>query len=245
MGLEKNLIEDPIFEIAQGNVPDKNTLSIGGNTQSMVADVEETVWDEGGLLNILSTETPLYGSSDNISDIGISIAVNGVDGNFNFVTRLFVTNGQNQVILNAGLLLVVQILPLSATPQGNIYIATADAAPGGIPAKAKIQGKCIQGTNLSSAAVDAVAPGKTAYIRVVEHTTGKLKDIDVIVNFKTFGGLWRKFPRIHLAEAAKELSKDVYSPFSEKTIILLNAISKDDQASLSMGMFLIEVKNKT
>ena len=236
--------KDPFLEIAIGNTPDKLLQAFGGNTQSLSAGVEETVWDQGGLLTLLTADTQLYISSSSAADVGIVVVVTGFLADLTAVNRIVVTNGQNQVALS-GLIMIVEVVAVvSATPAGDLYVAETDSLTGGVPdTTSKIQGKVIQGNNTGINSVAVITVGTTAFIRGIEYTTGKLKDIDIIIKFTPFGGITRNFPRIHLAEAPAVLNKEIYTAIPGGSILQLNAIAKDDNASLSAAFYYTEVEN--
>jgi len=237
--------KDPQLEIAQNKVADKRHRALGGNNNFLNANKEESIWDQGGLLTITDTNKTLYASSSSSSDVGVNLVILGWDDNLETAFRLVTTNGQNQVALNADLAFISNVALLAGPePQGDIYIAESDTLIGGVPqTQSKIQAKMIQGNNASYNAVDVASPGTTWFIRVIEYTTGKLNDIDIVINFKPLGESWIKFPLIHLSESPIDISKDIYTRLIEKSIILVNAISRDDGAALSAGIFFDEVDN--
>ena len=131
---------DFFVEVALGNIRRWDDDRITGRNFNIGNSVFETLWDQGGNYNYLSGATTLFASSSSAGDTA-TVLVSGLDINFDRINSQIALTGQTQVALPDQFFRVHTVLTLTGTLAGDVYIAETDAAPGGVPAAAKVQAK--------------------------------------------------------------------------------------------------------
>lgn len=184
---------DFFLDIAKGNVPGSSIQFILGNNPGVtLANIDEVAWDQGGTYTYLSAAATLNVSSSSALDIGQTIVVVGLDGDYNEVIRIGVLNGQNQVALDGPLLRVHLAQNFSGTDLvGDVYIAETDTLTLGVPDDVtKIKGKIRLGKGITRQFTYTVPAGKSLYITEQVLILGKNFDVDAAFRLRALGGVF-------------------------------------------------------
>lgn len=236
-------VKDFNIEIERGKIEGHRIINIEGRNPSLAFETEETIWDQGGIYTYLTEDTQLYVSSSSAADINIPITIEGLDDQYNEVTRTGILNGQNQVAIDGNIFRIFHaVVRGSVYPQGDIYLAESDTLTGGVPdTETKIKAKIIQGRGNTSMGMYTVPAGKTAYGIVVIFVVGKGDDI----NFKPFGRLQGE---IFTSQGEFNLYQNVHSfelvgiSLPEKSDLEYRAVAGNAEATatLFLGAYLID-----
>lgn len=136
--------KDYLIEVASGNVAGDEDERFTGRSLSIGTGAFETLWDQGGDLTYLTSNTQLYISSSSASDTTVAVRIEAMTDDYERITYTVTCNGQTQVALPGLAFRVIQCLVLAgaATPVGDLYIAETDTLTGGVPDNAaKIKSK--------------------------------------------------------------------------------------------------------
>lgn len=171
--------KDQSCDITLGKVPGQFWWPVGGRSPNMIADIEETIWDQGGIYDYLSADTTLYVSSSDVGDTDVDLTIFGMTDDFVEVVRTVNTNGQNQVPITGDLFRIFFIVVSGAiAPLGDLYIAESDSLTGGVPdTAAKIKAKIIQGKNATHMANITIPAGHIGIITTAVYSAGKGDEI--------------------------------------------------------------------
>lgn len=238
------LYADYLIEVASGNVAGQTPVTVIGNNPNMQADTQEHIWDQGGLLTYLTSDTQLYASSTNASDTTVTLSVPGLDDTYAEVTRTVTLNGQNQVALSGDMFRVFDATVTGNTePLGDIYISETDSLTGGVPDTAsKIKQKIRQGKNSAQCAFYTVPAGKSLYFTGITYVAPKGVDIDFISRFRLFGGLFFSNAEFNLYQSIHRADiKGQTIP--EKTDLDFIGIASNAGSSATISLTFILIDN--
>lgn len=198
----------------------------------LIINVNETIWDAGGLYSYPSsalsmTVTSASGATDN----GIQVTVIGLDSSWNEVTQTVTLSGTGTATLSTALLRVYRAFVSGSTaPTGTIVVANGGTTYAQITA----------GENQTLMAVYTVPAGKTLYINTgtVTHgtdTTGAYMTVRFMV--RAFGGVFRTSTKVDIT------GRDLVFPFKyplrlpEKTDLEVRAICSKNQNNAVSATF--------
>lgn len=190
---------DFFMETAFGNIPGITRIAFGGTNEDINSGQNEFIGSLGGGYNTagryLTANTLLYFSSTNTDDDQLWVA-SGLweddDGNWVDVVRFGALDGNNQVVLNAEMIRVPQIINIDSTDSdGEVWLAESDDLTGGIPnttSKQKI--KAIAGRQTGTNALATIPSNKIAYFSQLEGSVGESNDALIYVWLRAFGGVF-------------------------------------------------------
>lgn len=240
--------KDFFYKVLTGKLTGLSADAFAGNNPDLQDGVEETIWSQGGELNILTTNTSLFVSSTAAGDTSILVLVTGFDDSFNVVSRLATLNGQSQVALNADMMIVDGIQPLGLAT-GDLYVAeesTGGDLVGGVPQTvSKIQIKMIAGRGAGFNALEVVPAGKTGYLHEISGSISKGNDASIFLKFLPFGLPAFIFaPEFNSFQGTFDFNQVAGNILPEKTIILFSALTSDEGASVTAGGKLVLEDNE-
>lgn len=251
------------LEVSKGNVPGSSLLTLFGRSTNVGSTATESIWDYGGNYTYLTTDTQLYASSTSASDTDVDIIVQGLDANYEEVTRTVNLNGQSQVALS-GLMFRVHTAftaPTSNnTPLGDVYIAETDTLTAGEPntaskVKSMIKlardaagtiidtGTDFASDNFSHNGFYTVPAGKTLYAYYAVVFIGKNDDVTFSGRIRLFGGHWwnRSPSELYQNSPVQEFQTRLAIP--EKTDLEWRAIAGTAGAAVNFQLQLLIVDN--
>ncbi len=193
---------DYLMEVASGNIPGDEDERFTGRCLKIGQGIFETLWDQGGDLVYLTSDTQLFISSSDAADVGVFVRVEAMTDDYERITYTVETDGQTQVPLSGLAFRVIQCLTLagSAIPVGDLYIAEADTLTAGVPQTAsKIKSKIslspgdsgqFASTNITHNGFFTVPAGKRLHSLIYLGTTAKNCDIVADLRVRANGGAW-------------------------------------------------------
>lgn len=193
--LQQEIPKDYFVEVSEGNINGAVMVQFTGTNLSIGNSTRETLWDQGGNYNWLTTDTELFVSSTSASDTAVTLAVVGLDDNYLEVTRVVVLNGQTQVAVVGDMFRIYALVVISdTTPLGEVYLAESDTLTGGVPNTAsKIQSKIplsagevgiYASNNISHNGFYTVPAGKTLRGLILFMSSPRGDDIHLQVRFR-------------------------------------------------------------
>ena len=198
-GLLINEPRDQYLEIGTGRDPLRTPELVVGITPPVPMAIESFVWDHADILPLRSdipAAADLFISSTNAADTTQTVSVFALDSSFDSIILSATLNGQNQVQLinidtsgNDEVIWVQAARAFVSTPLGDVFVALTSATPGGIPSTtAAIQGKIIQGNNITRMAAYTVPNGMSAVFMAIRGNTDDDSKVATIVpQVTTFG----------------------------------------------------------
>lgn len=193
---------DYLVEVASGNIEGDEDERFTGRSLNVGTGVFETLWDQGGDLEYLTSDTQLYISSSSASDTTVLVRVEAMTADKERITYTVTTNGQTQVALSGLAYRVLQCLVLlgTDTPVGDLYIAESDTLTDGVPSTAsKIKSKIalepsdsgqFASTNITHNGFYTVPAGKRLHSLIYLGTTAKGDDVRADLRVRADGGAW-------------------------------------------------------
>jgi len=125
-----------------------------------VQNVEETVWDHGGVYAYPSSATVMTLSSSSASTNAV-VSVVGLDANYREQTEIVTTNGQTPVSTTKSYLRINAAYALTGTVADSIYVGTG-VVTDGVPAN--VYARIINGNNRTEQGIYTVPAGHTLYV---------------------------------------------------------------------------------
>lgn len=244
---------DRYWEIAAGEVGRFEVINkFGRNPDVDTGTDPEDIWSQGGTYTYLTTGTQLFLSSSNAGDT-IDITVEGLDENWDPKTETTTLTGQTQVALPGLWMRVFRAFNADSDLTdgvgtdllGDVYVATTDAAPGGVPAVAtKIKAKIdvlFQQTHMTHYAIPR---WHTGYITEHYMTLNSATGVAILnVEVREFGNVFRSMFIVGLdANADSSFKYPFFAPFviPQRTDIkfVAQSVSADD-SDINAGYQLI------
>lgn len=130
---------DFLIEVSKGNIPGHSLIfKFGRNDDIDIGTVPEDVWTYGGTYTYNDTPSVQYISSDDPTDLGMIITVEGLDANYQPQSIQVVLNGQTQTQIGTGETFVRVFRAFNSGPiefSGNllIYDDTVTSVTLGVP----------------------------------------------------------------------------------------------------------------
>lgn len=216
------------LQVARGQIALHEPLFKYG-TNPLIINVEETVWDVGGLYTWIANAAPLVATSaSGATDAGVTGTVQGLDANYNEISEDFTLDGSGTYTTSASFYRVHRAFITGANaPAGNINFTIG----------ATTYARITAGENQTLMAVFTVPAGKTLYLTqgIATHGTDT-SGAYMTVRFKTrsAGSVFRTAVTVDL------IGSEIIFPFNqplkiaEKTDVQVCAIcSKNQNNALS------------
>jgi len=235
------------LQAARSQISFHKTLFKYGYNPNII-NVDETIWDGGGIYAYPAAAAIMYVSSSSANDTSAgtgarTVLVSGLDANYNEVEETVTLNGQTQVATTTEFLRVfrsyVETAGSGGTNAGDIYIGTSGASSG-VPTGA-YYAKITASEAQTLMAVYTVPAGKTLYISqgIATHGTGTSGGVYMTIRFmvKPSGGVMRTQVKIDVTES--EIIYPFYYPIivTEKSDIEVRAICNKNQANAVSASF--------
>ena len=233
-----------LVNVTAGNISWQKIVTATGRTPSMIAWVDENIWDWTWIYTYLTADTTLYASSSNAWDTGIVIVVTWLDDTYTEITRTVVLNWQNQVALSWDMFRIFTALVTWATePLWDIYIAESDTLTWWVPDTAsKIKSKIIQGRNITQNWFYTVPAGKTAQLLRIIYIAPKWMDACFSPRVRLFWSIFFKNSSVDLYQAV-ETSNPPWVSFPEKTDVEVIATTTNTGTVCSSVATLLLIDN--
>ena len=220
------------LQVARDQIYKHDTLFKYGYNPAII-NVEETIWDAGGLYAYPSSAVVMtVTSASGATDSGVKVTVSGLDADYNELTEEVTLNASGTATTTGLFLRVFRaFISGSDEPAGNITITNSSTTYAQITA----------GENQTLMAVYTVPAGKTLYISegIATHGTGTSGGVFMTIRFKVrpFGGSLRTAVKVDVSEA------QIYYPFAfpikvtEKSDVEVRAICNKNQSNAVSASF--------
>jgi len=232
------------IQVAKGEIPDHSSTVFSALTRGVGTNgVEKTVRNLPEVITYFTLATQLYASSTDAGDTTATVAVVGLDSNFDEVTRTVTLNGQNQVALSGTMLRVFSAVVTGSTQvNGDVYIAETDTLTAGVPdTDSKKQVKINQGDNVGLTGTITVPNGFKFIAVAFSVRMGKQQDARVKFFSRLEGGLFSNIFDFEIFEQHSELS-GLLIPLVGKTDFEARLIPGIDNVSCFVGYTFIKYK---
>ena len=235
------------LQVSRGQIAWHKTLFKYGYNP-LIINVNETVWDGGGIYAYPAAAATMYVSSSSANDDAAgtgarTIFVQGLDANYDEISETVIMDGQTQVATANEYLRVFRAYVVTAgsggTNAGDIYVGTSGESSG-VPTGA-FYAKITTGEAQTLMAVYTVPAGHTFYLAngTATHGTGTSGGVFMTIRFMTreLGGVFRTATKIDIVES------EVLFPFTfplqipEKTDIEVRAICNKNQNNAVSATF--------
>ena len=235
------------LQASRSQVSYHNTLFKYGYN-SDILNVNETIWDGGGLYAYPASAAVMHVSSSSTNDTSAgtgarTVFIQGLDADYNLLSETVTLNGQTQVATTGSYLRVfrayVDTAGSGGTNAGDIYVGTSGATAG-VPT-GTFYAKIVAGEAQTLMAVYTVPAGHTLYINegIATHGTGTSGGVFMTVRFmvRPFGGALRTQVKLDVVES------QIYYPFaypiavSEKSDVEVRAICNKNQSNAISASF--------
>lgn len=255
------LPKDYTYEVGSGRIPGSDPGFLACTSRKVMQGSCSTIWDYGGNYTYLTADTQLYISSTSANDIGNLIVVQGMDDNYDRVTAIGVTNGQNQVALSIPLFRVfVAVVGNAVALEGEVYVAEADTLTNGepdtpssvkalIPLSMDLLGNVIStGTDLASdhithSGLYTVPAGYTMNILDIYSGTAKNDDVRIGARIRLLGGPWLNRNPAFVYQTTIRVVFDGILQLPEKTDFEVRAIAGNDNSFVQFHATFVLEKN--
>jgi len=235
------------LQVSRGQVGWHYTLFKYGYNP-LIINVNETIWDGGGIYAYPAAAATMYVSSSSANDDAAgtgarTIFVQGLDANYDEISETVIMDGQTQVATANEYLRVYRAYVLTAgsgaTNAGDIYVGTSGESSG-VPTGA-FYAKITAGEAQTLMAVWTVPRGHTFYLTngTATHGTGTSGGVFMTIRFMTreLGSVFRTATKIDIVES------EVLFPFTfplripEKTDLEVRAICNKNQNNAVSATF--------
>ena len=244
------------LQVARGQVAyHKSVYKFGNN--AAVANVTETIWQQGGLYSYLSAASVLKVSSSSANDTSAgtgarTVELFGLDGDYNEINEVITLNGQTAVNSTQSYLRINRMIVRSAgsgdSNAGIIYAGTGTVTTG-VPANvyATING---DGSNQSLMALWTVPAGYTGYLMQYDVSNGTTSNTPAVCKLLLVA---RPHGEVFQSKDVKSLTTGMHventlvvpTKFTEKTDIEVRAVSSSASVifDISAAFEIIYIKN--
>lgn len=240
------------LQVARGQVSWHKTLFKFGNNPDINGSLE-TVWSHGGLYSYpaaaITMKVSSSSSSDSSNGTGArTIAVYGLDADYNEINEIVTLNGQTAVNTTKQYLRVFRAFVVTAgsseTAAGTIYIGTG-VVTAGVPAT--VYAEIALGENQTTMAVWTVPAGYTAYVDGGIFSAASNNDAQYVLGkfmVRTYGGVFRNAADITVNSNVFRYEWDYPIAIPEKSDIEARAIALSGSNFYVTASFeLIYIKN--
>jgi hypothetical protein len=207
-----------------------------------VQNVEETVWDHGGVYAYPASAVTMTLSSSSQNTNAV-VSVVGLDANYVEQTELVTMDGQNAVSTTKQYLRINAAYALTGTVADSIYIGTGTVT-GGIPAN--VYARVINGNNRTEMGVYTVPAGHTLYVTrgSISHGSDSAAYITGRLMYRLQGLLFSTAAKVTLNNKFIDFVFDSAIALLEKTDLETRAIcSKQQQNAVSTSFQGVLVKD--
>ena len=244
------------LQVARGQVAYHESVYKFGNN-AVVANVTETIWQQGGLYSYLSAASVLKVSSSSANDTSAgtgarTVELFGLDSDYNEINEVVTLNGQTAVNSTQSYLRINRMIVRSAGSGGSnagiIYAGTGTVTTG-VPANiyATING---DGTNQTLMALWTVPAGYTGYLMQYDVSNGTTSNTPAVCKLTLVA---RPFGEVFQSKDVKSLTTGMHIEntlmvpvkFTEKTDIEVRAVSSSASVifDISAAFEIIYIKN--
>jgi len=244
------------LQVARGQVAYHESVYKFGNN-AVVANVTETIWQQGGLYSYLSAASVLKVSSSSANDTSAgtgarTVELFGLDSDYNEINEVVTLNGQTAVNSTQSYLRINRMIVRSAGSGGSnagiIYAGTGTVTTG-VPANiyATING---DGTNQTLMALWTVPAGYTGYLMQYDVSNGTTSNTPAVCKLTLVA---RPFGEVFQSKDVKSLTTGMHIEntlivpvkFTEKTDIEVRAVSSSASVTfdISAAFEIIYIKN--
>ena len=244
------------LQVARGQVAYHESVYKFGNNAA-VANVTETIWQQGGLYSYLSAASVLKVSSSSANDTSAgtgarTVELFGLDGDYNEINELVTLNGQTAVNTTQSYLRINRMIVRSAGSGGynaGVIYAGTGTVTAGVPANiyATING---DGTNQTLMALWTVPAGYTAYLMQYDVSNGTSSATPAVCKLTLVA---RPYGEVFQSKDVKSLTTGMHIEnslvipvkFTEKTDIEVRAVSSSASVTfdISAAFEIIYIKN--
>ena len=244
------------LQVARGQVAYHEAVYKFGNNAA-VANVTETIWQQGGLYSYLSAASVLKVSSSSANDTSAgtgarTVELFGLDGDYNEINEVVTLNGQTAVNSTQSYLRINRMIVRSAGSGGSnagIIYAGTGTVTAGVPANiyATING---DGTNQTLMALWTVPAGYTAYLMQYDVSNGTTSNTPAVCKMTLVA---RPYGEVFQSKDVKSLTTGMHIEntlvvpvkFTEKTDIEVRAVSSSASVTfdISAAFEIIYIKN--
>lgn len=222
------------LQVARGQISYHRPLfKFGFNAD--VQNVEETIWDLGGLYPYPAAAGLIYASSTATTDTSAgtgarTIFIGGLDANYNEVSETVTLNGQTQVATTNNYIRVYRAYVITAgsggTAAGDIYIGTSGATAG-VP-NGTTYARITLGHNQTLMTPYTVPAGHTLYLSRGTISSGTASAGNQFITARlvarSFGGVFRTQTKITLVTGFIDFDWEIPLAVTEKSDIEVRAV---------------------
>lgn len=200
-----------------------------------VQNVEETVWDHGGVYDSPASAVTMTVSSSSANTNAV-VSVVGLGAGYVEQTELVTMNGQNAVSTTKQYLRINAAYALTGTVADSIYIGTGTVT-GGIPAN--IYARVINGNNRTEMGVYTVPAGHTLYVTrgTVSHGSDSSAYITSRLIYRLNGFLFQTAAKVTLNNKFIDFVFDNAIALPEKSDLEMRAICSKQQTNAVSASF--------
>ena len=227
------------LQVSRGQIPGHYRVHKFG-FNSLINEVEETIWDVGALYVYPSTAAKMTATStDGANDEDLQVTIQGLDADYNQLSETVTLNGSGTQETNSFFLRVFRaFIEGSQEPSGTINITNTGTT----------YARITLGVNQTLMCVWTVPAGYTAYlfqkdVTCLTEANNKFGTISLVS--RELGGVFRTKDKYSVQNGHTELSYSTPLPFSEKTDIEVRAVSSSSNSALhvSAALDILYVKN--
>lgn len=224
---------EPFFlQVARGQITGHDPVFKYGSNKALPTAFQ-TLWTQGVQYPWPASARTLTISSDDAEDGvagdgALTVVVEGLDANYNFVSQTLIMDGVDEVAVPIDLIrpnrMYVKTAGSNLTNVGNIYIGTGTVTIG-VPAViyGEIDGTDDEGQSLMC--LYTIPADHTGYL-LSAHVHGGRKansNIEARIRFRPFGGAWRTLDTFPIYQGNNQDKPVVPILFTEKTDIEIQA----------------------
>jgi hypothetical protein len=227
------------LQVSRGQIPGHYRVHKFG-FNSLINEVEETIWDVGALYVYPSTAAKMTATStDGANDEDLQVTIQGLDADYNQLSETVTLNGSGTQETNSFFLRVFRaFIEGSQEPSGTINITNTGTT----------YARITLGVNQTLMCVWTVPAGYTAYlfqkdVTCLTEANNKFGTISLVS--RELGGVFRTKDKYSVQNGHTELSYSTPLPFSEKTDIEVRAVASSSNSALhvSAALDILYVKN--
>jgi hypothetical protein len=219
------------LQVSRGQVY-KHTPLIKYGYSPLIVNVNETIWDAGGIYSYPSSALSMtVTSASGATDAGVQVTVIGLDANWEEVTQEVTLNGSGTATLSTSLIRVYRAyVSGSSSPAGDITIANGGTTYAQITA----------GENQTLMALYTVPAGKTFYFhRGTANFGTDLSGAYLTIRFvqRLFGKVFRTAMKLDLISGREDFNFSYPQAFPEKTDLEVRGVCSKNQANAVSATF--------
>ena len=201
------------LQVARGQIPGHLAVDVYAYNPAFI-NVEETVWENGGIYSYPATAQQMKVASSDDGDTS-TVEVWGLDADYNFIQETVAIDGQTPVTTTQSFLRINYLFVTQDSPVGQIRVGTGTVT-NGVPEN--VYGY-INGDNVSLSSVYTVPAGYTLYLDrgTISVTSDPAATINARLMVRPFGQVFRTAALINAINAYLEFNWDYPIRVPEKT----------------------------